>query len=745
MNARFGATPEEWAAFGEFGLGLHEDIFPVVSDPAAPKSPKSSLGDFSKVPSTFNVAGLVVGIPRWPEIRTTAAQIERWSGDNRQGLGICCRRARGIDIDVADPVKAALIAGFVDAFLGMKLPRRVRANSGKLAMLVSVPSEEPIMRARVDVDGGMVEFLGDKQFLVLAGTHASGARIKWLGGLPLELPEIDTATYAALLDALQKAPFARGELTREVLREKRPDLEAVDLVAAHIVENGLALCDSADGKTIYVACPKKELHGRDNGPSETAWFVAGTNGLPGTFDCRHTTHGKITTAEFLAHIGFEGPVEDVTSDFEPLEPLPEAEPAPAAKISATPYSRRDPRTIPMRPWVYGRQLMRGTVSLLVAPGATGKTALLVGTALALATGRPLLGKEVHDGPQRVWIWNLEDSGEELARLIEAACIQWQVEPEDTIGRLFVNSGVDGSDLCIATADRHGFKVLAPAMDALIAALRASEIDVLIVDPFVSSHRVPENDNGAIDAIAKAWARVAAEAGCSIVLAHHTSKTAGAEVTADRARGASALVNAARSVLALNRMTPVEAVKLGLSESERRRYFRAYDDKNNRAPPAESSDWYRLEGVPLGNGPDMFDHGDDIQVVVPWTPPRASDGIGDVELLKVQEVIASGEWRKHEQASPWAGIAIADALGLDLGAAGVRPRVRALLKGWLADGSLQEEWRPDGARNPRPWVVVGRPAASAEIDPKTQNSAGCLGEADCTTCATVMQTSAASAA
>jgi hypothetical protein len=745
MSARFGATPADWFWFSD-ELGLLADLVPIVCDPNAPWSEHSGVRPAGgkgavKLPSEFNGSGKARGLVGWTENKTTSREIERWSKDDRIGIGVVCREARIIDIDVEDRETALRIADFVDSFLGVQLPRRTRSNAGKLALLVFVDRAEIVPKESFHVTGGLIEFLGNRQQAVIAGSHTSGARYEWPAGMP-ERVEITREQWSACIDAVAEE-FGTGGRIREVLRDKRPDLEAVDLVAAHIVENGLDLDLSSDGRRLHVACPKIELHGSYNGPSETTWLIAGTNGLPGTFDCRHTTHGKITTAEFLAHIGFEGPAEDVSGDFEPLDPLPEAEPAPAAKISATPYSRRDPRTIPMRPWVYGRQLMRGTVSLLVAPGATGKTALLVGTALALATGRPLLGKEVHDRPQRVWLWNLEDSREELGRLIEAACIQWEIEAEQTAGHLFVDSGVDGSDLCIATADRHGFKVLAPVMDALVTALRASEIDVLIVDPFVSSHRAPENDNGAIDAIAKAWARVAAEAGCSIVLAHHTSKTTGEEVTADKARGASALVNAARSVLALNRMTPVEAMKLGVSESERRRYFRAYDDKNNRAPPAESSDWYRLEGVPLGNGADMFDHGDDIQVVVPWTPPRASDRVGDAELLLVQEKIEAGRWKANAQSPDWAGHAVADALGLDLDSLGVRQRVRALLKGWLTDGSLREEQLRDSSRKLRPHIVVGQRPTMGSLHLNAQDFAcspgeECASEAGCVTCAPVAQ-------
>lgn len=86
---------------------------------------------------------------------------------------------------------------------------------------------------------------------------------------------------------------------------------------------------------------------------------------------------------------------------------------------------------------------------------------------------------------------------------------------------FVDSGLDGATLCIAVADRDGFRILSPVIEALVAELIARKIDVLVVDPFVSSHAVSENDNGAIDAVAKEWARVAKRANCSIVLVHHT--------------------------------------------------------------------------------------------------------------------------------------------------------------------------------------------------------------------------------
>jgi RecA-family ATPase len=61
------------------------------------------------------------------------------------------------------------------------------------------------------------------------------------------------------------------------------------------------------------------------------------------------------------------------------------------------------------------------------------------------------------------------------------------------------------------------------VEALVAELIARNVDVLVIDPFVSSHGVNENDNSAIDAVAKTWARIAKRANCAIVLVHHSRK------------------------------------------------------------------------------------------------------------------------------------------------------------------------------------------------------------------------------
>lgn len=105
-------------------------------------------------------------------------------------------------------------------------------------------------------------------------------------------------------------------------------------------------------------------------------------------------------------------------------------------IVATPFVWVDPKVIEPRPWVYGRWLLRNTITAVVAPGGVGKSALMASTVLALASGYELLGKTIWNGPQRVWYWNLEDDGDELARQIHAAAMLHGVNPEDCGDRLF---------------------------------------------------------------------------------------------------------------------------------------------------------------------------------------------------------------------------------------------------------------------------------------------------------------------
>lgn len=328
--------------------------------------------------------------------------------------------------------------------------------------------------------------------------------------------------------------------------------------------------------------------------------------------------------------------------------------------------------------------------------------------LSLATGKPLLGKTVWEKPKRAWYWNLEDDREELDRQITSAALHHRIPPDAIAGRLWIDSGPDGQGLCTASEDGDGFKLLLPVYDALRDALIEREIDVLIVDPFVSSHAADENSNTRIDAIAKAWAAVAKAARCSIVLVHHSRKLGGQKVTAELSRGAVALINAARIALVLNRMDPEEARGFGLAgEAERQGYFSVQDDKHNRAP-AEKADWFRFVSVELGNGTGLSG-GDSMGVVERWIPPDPFEGLHGGHLLRVQRKIAEGEWRESSQVrdGSWVGEAVAQALALNIANSADKARIKHMVRTWIANGALKVERRKDHNHEERPYVVVGQ--------------------------------------
>lgn len=366
------------------------------------------------------------------------------------------------------------------------------------------------------------------------------------------------------------------------------------------------------------------------------------------------------------------------------------------QISATPWGFPDPATIPARDWIYGRHLIRNFVSVTVAPGGVGKSSLLIAEALALATGKPLLGQEVPK-PSRVWLWNLEDPADELDRRFTATCQHYGITAEDIGDRLFVDSG-RVQRLCTAIQGKNGATIQRPTVDALTDEMRANRVDVLIVDPFVSSHGVSENDNNAMDLVAKEWADIADKTGSAIELVHHTRKlTSDAEVTAESSRGAKALTDAARDVRAVNRMSSDEAEKAGVKNH--RLFFRVYADKANLSPPADKSTWHKLENVELANG-------DHVGVVTPWTWPDPFEGVKTADLLRVQKAIDGKNCRENVQANNWIGHTVASVLDMDSSDKHQREKIKTMVKIWTANGALVVGSMMDDKGKPRPILEVG---------------------------------------
>jgi hypothetical protein len=323
-------------------------------------------------------------------------------------------------------------------------------------------------------------------------------------------------------------------------------------------------------------------------------------------------------------------------------------------LTATPFDPADLAGLKPREWVYGHFLIRRFVSVLGAPGGTGKTAYAIAVALAVALGRPLVEEPVHSaGP--VWIFNLEDPRDEILRRVQAALVAHGIRPADLAGRLYLDSGRD-QPLVVAARLPDGSVVATPVAEALIAELQRRRITLLVVDPFVKSHRLEENRNEQIDFVATLWARVADAAGCAVLLVHHFRK-GGTAGDADAFRGASALVDAARAAVTLSVMAERESEGFQIPPDQRRRYVRADNAKLNLAPPPDTAVWLNLRSVDLPNG-------DSVQAAVRWQPPTAWEGVTGNSLVAVLREMATAEqddlWCVRKQSGQrWAGKLLVD--------------------------------------------------------------------------------------
>jgi hypothetical protein len=380
---------------------------------------------------------------------------------------------------------------------------------------------------------------------------------------------------------------------------------------------------------------------------------------------------------------------DDAPDVQDSDPPQEPPTAAPDGIFITPYTFKDPATLARREFAYGSHYIRKYVSVTVSPGGLGKTSNSIVEALSMTSGRALTGTKP---PKRmkVWLFNAEDPRDEMERRIQAACLHYKLSPDDINGWLFLDTGRE-QELVVAVDDRKaGVRYQVPIIESVIANLKANEIDVMIVDPFVSTHGVNENDNGAIDKVAKLWAHIADETNTAVDVVHHLRKVADREATVEDARGAVALIGAARSVRVLNRMSEEQANLANVPKDERFSYFNIHQGKANLTKMSASMDWRKLESVPLGNGRGLTKPQDHAGVVTEWRWPGSEeikDGLTDEQMANIKSTLAGGAYKSAPQGRPWAGEAIAYVLGVDIDDKAEKKRVGGILKALLAEGVL----------------------------------------------------------
>ena len=271
-----------------------------------------------------------------------------------------------------------------------------------------------------------------------------------------------------------------------------------------------------------------------------------------------------------------------------------------------------------REWLCGTDLMRGAVSMLVAPGARAKTTWLLTCALACASGRKLLGAHVYGGPHKVLYLSAEDTTNEIALRLRAAMHHHGLTDPQVPG------------LHIIGADKWGLSLLRSAgatplpndegWNALDTELDQIEPAILILDPLINlMGGVNSNDNSAAALLMGKFVSLAARRRLALMIAHHAAK--GRDPTsAESAMGAASFINLTRIALGIEPLDEKDAGRLGLPPWEAKSVFRVLGTKQNFSPPQETDRWYRLRSFEVQNPqPPIYPTGDRVAVVEEFHP------------------------------------------------------------------------------------------------------------------------------
>jgi RecA-family ATPase len=218
---------------------------------------------------------------------------------------------------------------------------------------------------------------------------------------------------------------------------------------------------------------------------------------------------------------------------------------------------------PPREWLLGNQFCRKFLSGLLAPGATGKSALRLLQLMSLATGRPLSGQHVFKR-SRVLLVSLEDDRDELRRRIAAACIHHGVERAELQGWLYcwTPKGIKLAEIKDNARQKGRLETL------IRDKVKVRKIDLVALDPFIKRHAVEENDNGAMDYVCDLLTKIAIDGNIAVDAPHHTKKGQQTAGDADAGRGASSARDAGRLLYTLTRMSEEEAKAFGIPAEQR---------------------------------------------------------------------------------------------------------------------------------------------------------------------------------
>jgi hypothetical protein len=603
----------------------------------------------------------------WTTRTYSQAELRRWVERNGN-LGVRLgAHDRVLDIDPRrDPYGRTADAIVEDLEFGfdcdLSAARRVRTGSGGLHVYLEQNGEK--LREKLPgPEWAAAEWKGRGRQVVAPGSlHPSGTLYRLeLDAPPAPLP----SSFATAL--------ARGST------DSAPSGETISPEHLKRLLSQLDVHDYADGRENWLAVMMESHAACPEGFHVFAEWSAGDETYAGDVDSWEEQWSKLHgnrpgdrgLPSLIRRVVEAGgnPSAPAAEEFDepPPEPVPHEGRAP---VQLEPF---DEAAIPPFPWLSEGLLAHGTLTVLIAKGGTGKSLFALQMAYMCALGCEW-GYWSANRPAKVLIVAAEDDIDEQRRRAAASRIAMGIAPGAVSGQI----GIEKAQALLVRRTPGSTPRRTDFWKYLADTIARDGYDVVVCDPLISlGEGLDENSNTDQHALASALRDLGAATNCCVVAVHHSTKAGKSDQ--DASRGGSALVDASRSAIVLNEMTPDEAKDLlhGEEQDEFWRFVRVSTAKANYSRKGGANRWLKKVSQVIANG-------DERPALVPWYPVDTQSELSEDATAQIVQAVAEADSVKAPHTSETLATWAKDQFGVSVNQA------RSNIQRVMATGKFREE-------------------------------------------------------
>jgi hypothetical protein len=204
------------------------------------------------------------------------------------------------------------------------------------------------------------------------------------------------------------------------------------------------------------------------------------------------------------------------------------------------------------------------VSLLIAPGGTGKSMLTLLIAVCVAAGIPLFGRFPVQQAKKVLLISGEDDIEEIQRRLHRILASESEQIKTLVGENLVFLDLSDRFELFTEKPPHGETRITDVPERIVHELSnqiGSDFSLAIVDPGARFRGGEENLAADTTRFVQALQLIRNLLNAAVLVVHHVNKSAKGSISSqNNARGSSALIDGVRLVYELNLMSEQEIVK-----------------------------------------------------------------------------------------------------------------------------------------------------------------------------------------